>query len=175
MLISRADCQDGAPQTRKQTNCLVPVVFKNRFVMKFSLRYLFSTYWWYNVTSSLHGKYLPIFIFSSMNYCWVIPSDTFFFFHFSRNARTPLNWGSAIIKMAAKIRGVLIDLSGTIHIENTVIPGSIQALKRYFISKIYDGSFFVFKYVSLQIRIRISDNLLCARQSYAVCWDFSKT
>lgn len=34
------------------------------------------------------------------------------------------------IKMAAKIRGVLIDLSGTIHIENTVIPGSIQALKR---------------------------------------------
>lgn len=34
-------------------------------------------------------------------------------------------------KMAAKIRGVLVDLSGTIHVENTVIPGSIQALKRY--------------------------------------------
>ena len=33
--------------------------------------------------------------------------------------------------MAAKIRGVLIDLSGTIHVENSVIPGSIQALKRY--------------------------------------------
>ncbi|XP_027055012.1 haloacid dehalogenase-like hydrolase domain-containing protein 2 [Pocillopora damicornis] len=32
--------------------------------------------------------------------------------------------------MAAKIRGVLIDLSGTIHVENSVIPGSIQALKR---------------------------------------------
>ena len=34
-------------------------------------------------------------------------------------------------KMAAKIRGVLVDLSGTIHVENTVIPGSIEALKRY--------------------------------------------
>lgn len=33
--------------------------------------------------------------------------------------------------MAAKIRGVLVDLSGTIHVENTVIPGSIQALQRY--------------------------------------------
>ena len=33
--------------------------------------------------------------------------------------------------MAAKIRGVLVDLSGTIHVENTVIPGSIEALKRY--------------------------------------------
>ncbi|XP_020610928.1 haloacid dehalogenase-like hydrolase domain-containing protein 2 isoform X2 [Orbicella faveolata] len=32
--------------------------------------------------------------------------------------------------MAAKIRGVLVDLSGTIHVENTVIPGSIEALKR---------------------------------------------
>ena len=33
-------------------------------------------------------------------------------------------------KMAAKISGVLIDLSGTIHVENTVMPGAIQALKR---------------------------------------------
>ena len=33
--------------------------------------------------------------------------------------------------MAAKIRGVLVDLSGTIHVENTVIPGSIEALKSY--------------------------------------------
>ncbi|KAJ7389030.1 Haloacid dehalogenase-like hydrolase domain-containing protein 2 [Desmophyllum pertusum] len=31
--------------------------------------------------------------------------------------------------MAAKIRGVLVDLSGTIHVENTVIRGSIQALQ----------------------------------------------
>ena len=33
-------------------------------------------------------------------------------------------------KMAAKISGVLTDLSGTIHVENTVMPGAIQALKR---------------------------------------------
>ena len=69
--------------------------------------------------------------------------------------------------MAAKIRGVLIDLSGTIHIENTVIPGSIQALKRYFISYIDDGSFFVFKYVSLQMRIRVSD-ISCYAQGKAM-------
>ena len=42
---------------------------------------------------------------------------------------------SAKNNMAAKISGVLIDLSGTIHVENTVIPGSIQALKRYFRTK----------------------------------------
>ena len=35
-------------------------------------------------------------------------------------------------KMAA-VRGVMIDLSGTLHVENTVIPGSIEASKRYFI------------------------------------------
>lgn len=39
--------------------------------------------------------------------------------------------GNSKFKMVAKIRGVLIDLSGTIHVENSVIPGSIQALKRY--------------------------------------------
>ena len=31
----------------------------------------------------------------------------------------------------AAIRGVMVDLSGTLHIDNTVIPGSIEALKRY--------------------------------------------
>ena len=36
----------------------------------------------------------------------------------------------SLSKMAA-IRGVLVDLSGTLHIDNTVIPGSIEALKRY--------------------------------------------
>ena len=29
------------------------------------------------------------------------------------------------------LRAVLIDLSGTIHIEDTEIPGSIKALERY--------------------------------------------
>lgn len=43
--------------------------------------------------------------------------------------------------MAAKIRGVLVDLSGTIHVENTVIPGSIEALKRYFRAHIFILSF----------------------------------
>ncbi|XP_057338610.1 haloacid dehalogenase-like hydrolase domain-containing protein 2 [Microplitis mediator] len=32
--------------------------------------------------------------------------------------------------MANKIKTVLIDLSGTIHIDNTVIPGAIEALKK---------------------------------------------
>ncbi|XP_045102925.1 haloacid dehalogenase-like hydrolase domain-containing protein 2 isoform X2 [Portunus trituberculatus] len=32
--------------------------------------------------------------------------------------------------MAKRIAAVLIDLSGTIHIEDTVIPGAIEALKR---------------------------------------------
>ena len=36
-------------------------------------------------------------------------------------------------KMAA-IRGVMVDLSGTLHIDNAVIPGSIEALKRYFVA-----------------------------------------
>ncbi len=43
-----------------------------------------------------------------------------------RNARVFLS------KMAA-VRGVMVDLSGTLHIDNTVIPGSIEALKRYLI------------------------------------------
>lgn len=33
--------------------------------------------------------------------------------------------------MANKIKAVLIDLSGTLHIDNTVIPGAIEALKKY--------------------------------------------
>ena len=96
-----------------------------------------------------------------------MPSDNFFFSLFKKRLHTTKLTVSDKIKMAAKIRGVLIDLSGTIHIENTVIPGSIQALKRYFISKIYDGSFFVFKCVILQVRIRISD-ISCYAQGKAM-------
>ena len=29
-----------------------------------------------------------------------------------------------------RIRGVLVDLSGTIHVDDTEIPGSVQALDR---------------------------------------------
>lgn len=32
--------------------------------------------------------------------------------------------------MERKIKTVLVDLSGTIHIENEVVPGSLEALKR---------------------------------------------
>lgn len=32
--------------------------------------------------------------------------------------------------MANKIKAVFIDLSGTIHIDNTIIPGAIEALKK---------------------------------------------
>ena len=30
-----------------------------------------------------------------------------------------------------RIRTVLIDLSGTLHIENEIIPGSLEALNKY--------------------------------------------
>ena len=33
--------------------------------------------------------------------------------------------------MTRKIKAVLIDLSGTLHIDNTVIPGAVEALNRY--------------------------------------------
>jgi len=33
--------------------------------------------------------------------------------------------------MSSKITAALIDLSGTLHIEDTVIPGAIEALQRY--------------------------------------------
>lgn len=39
-----------------------------------------------------------------------------------------------VIQMAAVreiIKAILIDLSGTLHIENTAIPGAVDALKRY--------------------------------------------
>ncbi|KAK8725143.1 hypothetical protein OTU49_010719 [Cherax quadricarinatus] len=32
--------------------------------------------------------------------------------------------------MAKKIRAILVDLSGTLHVDDTVIPGSIEALKK---------------------------------------------
>lgn len=33
--------------------------------------------------------------------------------------------------MSNKIKAILIDLSGTLHIDNNVIPGAIEALKRF--------------------------------------------
>jgi len=39
-----------------------------------------------------------------------------------------------IIRMAARkvpLKAVLIDLSGTLHIEDTAIPGAVDALKRF--------------------------------------------
>ena len=35
--------------------------------------------------------------------------------------------------MAVRIglRAVLIDLSGTLHVEDTVVPGAVEALKRF--------------------------------------------
>lgn len=41
--------------------------------------------------------------------------------------------------MARRIAAVLIDLSGTIHIDDTVIPGAIEALKRYVYSQFFKG------------------------------------
>jgi ribonucleotide monophosphatase NagD (HAD superfamily) len=29
------------------------------------------------------------------------------------------------------LKAILIDLSGTLHVENTAIPGAVDALKRY--------------------------------------------
>ena len=31
----------------------------------------------------------------------------------------------------ASVRGVLVDLSGTLHVDNSVIAGSVEALNRY--------------------------------------------
>lgn len=44
--------------------------------------------------------------------------------------------------MARQITTVLIDLSGTLHIDNTAIPGAVQALNR-----LSFFSSFVFHYV----------------------------
>jgi ribonucleotide monophosphatase NagD (HAD superfamily) len=38
--------------------------------------------------------------------------------------------------MSGPIRGVLIDLSGTIHIDKKVIPGAVEAIQRLKQSKI---------------------------------------
>jgi len=35
------------------------------------------------------------------------------------------------ISMAARIGAALIDLSGTLHVEDSVIPGAIEALRRF--------------------------------------------
>jgi hypothetical protein len=35
------------------------------------------------------------------------------------------------MSLAKQIKAVLIDLSGTLHIEDQVTPGAVQALKRY--------------------------------------------
>lgn len=53
--------------------------------------------------------------------------------------------------MKNKIKSVLIDLSGTIHIDNTIIPGAVEALKRFFFIHnlqfwLLFFSFFIFSY-----------------------------
>lgn len=35
--------------------------------------------------------------------------------------------------MSRYLKAVLIDLSGTLHIENELIPGSVEALNKYFL------------------------------------------
>jgi ribonucleotide monophosphatase NagD (HAD superfamily) len=34
--------------------------------------------------------------------------------------------------MSNKVKLVLIDISGTLHFDNTVIPGAVTSIKRYF-------------------------------------------
>ena len=45
------------------------------------------------------------------------------------NIPTPQHW-CAIAMTLSSIRALLIDLSGTIHIENEVIPGAVEAVKK---------------------------------------------
>jgi len=46
-------------------------------------------------------------------------------------AQINIGWAPCVeFKMASAIRSILVDLSGTIHVENKVIPGSIEAIKR---------------------------------------------
>ena len=44
-----------------------------------------------------------------------------------------------LVRMAGKIpvKAVLIDLSGTLHVEDTALPGAVEALKRYFVTSSY--------------------------------------
>lgn len=48
--------------------------------------------------------------------------------------------------MARQITTVLIDLSGTLHIDNTAIPGAVQALNRLDLFYFF-VSFFLLAYV----------------------------
>lgn len=45
--------------------------------------------------------------------------------------------------MAKQIRMVLIDLSGTLHIDNTVIPGAVEALIRWFSFMYFTKVFYI--------------------------------
>lgn len=50
-----------------------------------------------------------------------------------RKIQDTINSLKAVIRMATRkvpIKAVLIDLSGTLHVENSAIPGAIDSLKR---------------------------------------------
>lgn len=49
--------------------------------------------------------------------------------------------------MAKQIKMVLIDLSGTLHIDNTVIPGAMEALNRWY--------FYLLKLLNYYIKLDI--------------------
>lgn len=61
--------------------------------------------------------------------------------------------------MAKRIAAVLIDLSGTIHIDDAVIPGAIEALKRY----VHLQSFLVQRPKSVSYKLCIIDEVLLKR------------
>ena len=49
-------------------------------------------------------------------------------------------------KMGTLIKAALIDLSGTLHIEDTVVPGAPEALKRYYSDQLFFCLLFIFLY-----------------------------
>lgn len=51
--------------------------------------------------------------------------------------RKPEGWGLKKMAGARRLKAVLIDLSGTLHIENEVTPGAVEALKKYVVVKIF--------------------------------------
>jgi hypothetical protein len=50
------------------------------------------------------------------------------------NSRRLIQWLKEVIGMTGRkvpVKAILIDLSGTLHVEDTAIPGAVNALKRW--------------------------------------------
>ena len=60
----------------------------------------------------------------------------------------------------ARARGILVDLSGTLHVENTVLPGAVEALDRYAVKHVKLLVILVF-FLLLLLLLLLLHTLLC--------------